>query len=324
MVAYLNQWSLNMEQEAQEREKEKERAKLVAGGSGGVADSNVQTLDTMQALCLPLGASISLLVMFFFFDSMQMLFAICTATDFYNELPKNKRLLSFYIMIIATVALAFLLLPMCQYVIRPCSDGKKISFGVCGRFTGAELLSFSLALFIVCIWVLTGHWLLMDGKYSNYIELLIMVYILINMILRELQLRIMFYFILLIFLGFNINAYLMCGDKLFDISLIYFQAHRLSEILIPKDFPRYRSKSLKVTFSHSLRPQLFPSRGQGPFCNTRPDHINNFEAYDNVVVLLPELSKGEVCALRNLKAALKYVFGKKFLEIGDHLLVHGL
>lgn len=33
----------------------------------------------MQALCLPLGASVSLLIMFFFFDSMQMLFAICTA-----------------------------------------------------------------------------------------------------------------------------------------------------------------------------------------------------------------------------------------------------
>jgi signal peptide peptidase-like protein 3 len=42
--------------------------------------SDVQTLDTMQALCLPLGASVSLLVMFFFFDSMQLLFAVCTAS----------------------------------------------------------------------------------------------------------------------------------------------------------------------------------------------------------------------------------------------------
>ena len=41
---------------------------------------DVQTLDTMQALCLPLGASVSLLVMFFFFDSMQLLFAVCTAS----------------------------------------------------------------------------------------------------------------------------------------------------------------------------------------------------------------------------------------------------
>lgn len=70
--------------------------------------------------------------------------------------------------VIATVALAFLLLPMCQYIIRPCSDGNgnRISFGVCGRFTSAELFSFSLALSIVCIWVLTGHWLLMDGVYN--------------------------------------------------------------------------------------------------------------------------------------------------------------
>ncbi|KAK0094639.1 hypothetical protein PV326_010416 [Microctonus aethiopoides] len=142
--------SLNMEQEAREREKEKERRNLLTGitSTAGNSDSTngggVQTLDTMHALCLPLGASISLLIMFFFFDSMQMLFAICTA-------------------IIATVALAFLLLPMCQYIIRPCSDGNKISFGVCGRFTGAELLSFSLSVSIVCIWVLTGHWLLMDA-----------------------------------------------------------------------------------------------------------------------------------------------------------------
>lgn len=69
----------------------------------------------------------------------------------------------FFFSVIATVALAFLLLPMCQYIIRPCSDGNKISFGVCGRFTGAELLSFSLSVSIVCIWVLTGHWLLMDA-----------------------------------------------------------------------------------------------------------------------------------------------------------------
>lgn len=106
--------------------------------------SKFATLDTMHALCLPLGASVSLLVMFFFFDSMQLLFAVCTA-------------------IIATVALAFLLLPMCQYIIRPCTDGNRISFGICGRFTAAELFSFTLSVSIVCIWVLTGHWLLMDA-----------------------------------------------------------------------------------------------------------------------------------------------------------------
>ncbi|CAG7720402.1 unnamed protein product [Allacma fusca] len=141
LIVYGSFRSLNMEQEAREREKEKELAKLTGISNN---EGNVQTLDTMQALCLPLGASVSLLVMFFFFDSMQMLFAICTA-------------------VIATIALAFLLLPMCQYIIRPCSSGNKISFGICGRFTGAELMSFSLSITIVCVWVLTGHWLLMDA-----------------------------------------------------------------------------------------------------------------------------------------------------------------
>ncbi|KAL1501456.1 hypothetical protein ABEB36_006772 [Hypothenemus hampei] len=143
LIVYGSFRSLNMEQEA--RDKAHGSTNCLLNPSQTVQpENNVQTLDTMHALCLPLGASISLLVMFFFFDSMQMLFAICTA-------------------IIATVALAFLLLPMCQYIIRPCSDGNKISFGMCGRFTAAELLSFSLSVFIVCIWVLTGHWLLMDA-----------------------------------------------------------------------------------------------------------------------------------------------------------------
>ncbi|XP_037041299.1 signal peptide peptidase-like 3 isoform X2 [Bradysia coprophila] len=150
LIVYGSFRSLNMEQEAREREQKKRQSdslnNLITGEPVSIEQNKFATLDTMHALCLPLGASISLLVMFFFFDSMQMLFAVCTA-------------------IIATVALAFLLLPMCQYIIRPCSDGNgnRISFGVCGRFTSAELFSFSLALSIVCIWVLTGHWLLMDA-----------------------------------------------------------------------------------------------------------------------------------------------------------------
>lgn len=119
----------------------------------------------MHALCLPLGASVSLLVMFFFFDSMQMLFAVCTAiiaTVALGKQQKEFNSIFFFINLIENVS-AFLLLPMCQYIIRPCSDGNRISFGFCGRFTAAELFSFSLAVSIVCIWVLTGHWLLMDG-----------------------------------------------------------------------------------------------------------------------------------------------------------------
>ena len=39
----------------------------------------------------------------------------------------------------------------------------RLSFGFCGRFTVAEIVSFSLSVSIVCIWILTGHWLLMDA-----------------------------------------------------------------------------------------------------------------------------------------------------------------
>lgn len=43
--------------------------------------AGIQTIDSTQALFLPIGASVSLLVMFFFFDSVQVVFTICTAGD---------------------------------------------------------------------------------------------------------------------------------------------------------------------------------------------------------------------------------------------------
>lgn len=50
-----------------------------------LSQTDVQTLDSMQALLLPLGASISLLIMFFFFDSLSILFAFVTASKFRTE-----------------------------------------------------------------------------------------------------------------------------------------------------------------------------------------------------------------------------------------------
>ena len=41
--------------------------------------ADVSTLDSYQAIFLPLGASLSLLIMFLFFDSLQLVFAVCTA-----------------------------------------------------------------------------------------------------------------------------------------------------------------------------------------------------------------------------------------------------
>lgn len=90
LIVYGSFRSLNMEQEAREKEKEKEHLNLLTGitSTSGIANldsasgKGVLTLDALHVLCLPLGASISLLVMFFFFDSMQMLFATCTASEY--------------------------------------------------------------------------------------------------------------------------------------------------------------------------------------------------------------------------------------------------
>ena len=59
--------------------------------------------------------------------------------------------------VIACAALAFLLTPLCQYV----AGGARGA--VCGRYSAPELAAALLAAAIVAVWVLTGHWLLMDG-----------------------------------------------------------------------------------------------------------------------------------------------------------------
>lgn len=99
LIVYGSFRSLALEEDKNMEDCHEDGKSKGADQDGFKSKNGIQTLDSLQAMCLPLGASISLLVMFFFFDSMQMLFAICTA-------------------VIATVALAFLLLPMCQYLMR--------------------------------------------------------------------------------------------------------------------------------------------------------------------------------------------------------------
>ena len=62
LIVYGSFRSLSMEEEAKSEDGEEKEKK----------ESNVTTLDSVQAMCLPLGASLSLLIMFFFFDSMQV------------------------------------------------------------------------------------------------------------------------------------------------------------------------------------------------------------------------------------------------------------
>ncbi|KAL8577462.1 Signal peptide peptidase-like 3 [Nucella lapillus] len=143
LIVYGSFRSLNIERENKEREKENKEKNPNAPDNDAGEYYEMQTIDTCQALLLPVGASASLLIMFLFFDSLQLIFAIFTA-------------------ILATVAFAFLLLPMCQYLI-PCAGPQKISLGPCGRVTVAEIVSSSLSFMIVCVWIMTGHWLLMDA-----------------------------------------------------------------------------------------------------------------------------------------------------------------
>jgi hypothetical protein len=42
---------------------------------------NTQTLDSIHAVIIPIAASISLLLMFFFFDSIQTAFLLCTSSN---------------------------------------------------------------------------------------------------------------------------------------------------------------------------------------------------------------------------------------------------
>lgn len=86
LIVYGSFRSLNMEQEQREKEKKRQSecaTNLLTGEPIPMCEhhSKFATLDTFHALCLPLGASVSLLVMFFFFDSMQLLFAVCTASE---------------------------------------------------------------------------------------------------------------------------------------------------------------------------------------------------------------------------------------------------
>jgi len=141
LIVYGSFRSLNMDEENAASEA---NCKSESNNGGESSSATFQTINTSQAICLPIGASLSLLFMFFFFDSMQIVFTICTA-------------------VLAASAFAFLLLPLCQYIMKPCSTNNKFSIGCCGRFTPAELLSLCLSTLFVSVWVCTGHWLLMDA-----------------------------------------------------------------------------------------------------------------------------------------------------------------
>lgn len=187
LIVYGSFRSLNMEQEAREKEKKRQSESsnnLLTGepvshdSSMGVSLNALIVLKRFSwhrfwlcdighdARTLPaIGrfrlASCDVLLLRLHANAFRRLYSKWVCRLFF---PFDASTNYFYCLsVIATVALAFLLLPMCQYIIRPCTDGHRMSLGCCGRFTAAELLSFTMSITVVCIWVLTGHWLLMDA-----------------------------------------------------------------------------------------------------------------------------------------------------------------
>ncbi len=74
LIVYGSFRSLALEEDKRDDCKEDKETLLETSSSSSDSGRKhgIQTLDSLQAMCLPLGASISLLVMFFFFDSMQV------------------------------------------------------------------------------------------------------------------------------------------------------------------------------------------------------------------------------------------------------------
>jgi len=44
----------------------------------------------------------------------------------------------------------------------------RINLGFCGRFTPAEAMSLVCSAALVMVWIVTGHWVLMDGMFMQY------------------------------------------------------------------------------------------------------------------------------------------------------------
>ena len=94
----------------------------------------IQTIDSTQALFMPVFASISLLLMFFFFDSIQTAFLICTASQSlysYNTILEYKKIKQVFISVLAVITFAFLLLPVCSFFFKSfCGSSRNIKYSV--------------------------------------------------------------------------------------------------------------------------------------------------------------------------------------------------
>ncbi|KXJ27821.1 signal peptide peptidase-like 3 [Exaiptasia diaphana] len=239
LIVYGSFRALGLDTACKNDESETEQA---SNGSlfSGILDG-FQTITTAQAIFLPVGASCSLLVMFFFFNTLQFFFALCTA-------------------VLATVAFSFLLLPVCQGLLNPCgkNTNNKISLGCCGRFTCAELMSLFFSAMLVMVWIVTGHWVLMDALAMGLCVSMI-AYIRLP--------------------SLKISTLLLSGLLIYDVFWVFFSAYIFKANVMVKVATQqasnpmaYVANKLKLNSIINSSPQIslpgklvFPSQEQGRF-----------------------------------------------------------
>ncbi|XP_062507168.1 signal peptide peptidase-like 3 [Corticium candelabrum] len=153
--------------------------------------SNLQILDSKQALFLPVGASVSLLMLFYFFDSMQFFFTVVST-------------------VIAGFSVAAFVLPFFQYIFKDCPAQQCRGIACwsrycecCGPLSLAGLASALVATIVVVTWVLTAHWALMDALGYGVCVCMI-AYVRVS--------------------SLRVSTVLLCGLLLYDVFWVFFSS----------------------------------------------------------------------------------------------------
>jgi signal peptide peptidase-like protein 3 len=95
----------------------------------------------------------------------------------------------------------------------------RISFGIVGRYTLSEIVAFSLSIMLVLIWIITGHWLFMDGKNKNCSLIFYRILEFYLVIATGLCIS----FIALVRLpNLKVSALLLFGLVIYDVFWVYF------------------------------------------------------------------------------------------------------
>ena len=122
-----------------------------------------------------------------------------------------------------------------KYETRPCGKRNKISLGMWGRFTSAELLSVSISICVVWVWIMTGKlYVLLQWQIISIIrcEILNIIWILITFIIGHwLLMDAMGMGLCVAFIAFvrlpslKVSTLLLSGLLLYDVFWVFFSQY---------------------------------------------------------------------------------------------------